>query len=91
MTELDISAVLIDILARIEPDVRGATFSIDADLKEELHLDDDDLERFAAAVGDTFGVRIGRHERGLLRSLSGAIAFVRRAQRAVAVRPQPVG
>jgi hypothetical protein len=82
MSELDISAALVDLLARLEPDVRGATFSVDADLQEALELDDDDLEQFAVAVGKAFGVRVGRHERGLLRSLSGAIAFVRRAQRA---------
>jgi hypothetical protein len=82
MTELDISALLIDILASIEPDARGATFSLDADLGDELGLDDDEFARFAGDVGRAFGVVIGARERPLLRTLAGAIAVVRHARQA---------
>jgi hypothetical protein len=85
MTELDISALLIDILAVIEPDARGATFSLDADLRDELGLDDDDLDRFAREVQRNFGVVIPERDRPLLCSLSGAVAIVRRARRAADV------
>jgi hypothetical protein len=85
MTELDIRAVLVDILATIEPDARGATFSVDADLQDALCLDDDDLARFGDGVVDAFGLRITPHERGRLRSLSGAIGLVRCAQPVVDV------
>ena len=80
MTELDIRAVLVDILAAIEPDARGATFGVDADLQDALHLDDDDLARFGDGVAAAFGLRLGAHERARLRSLSGAIGVIRRAQ-----------
>ncbi len=82
MTELDISALLIDLLSAIEPDVREATFSLDADLREELGLDDADLDRFGEGVQRLFGIAIAERDRPLLRSLSGAIALVRHARRA---------
>jgi hypothetical protein len=80
MTELDIRAVLVDILASVEPDARGATFSVDDDLQESLRLDDDDIARFGDGVASTFGLRLPPHERARLRSLSDAIRCVRRAQ-----------
>jgi hypothetical protein len=80
MSELDIRAVLVDILTGIEPDARGATFSVDDDLQAALRLDDDDLVRFGDEVAATFGLRLGPHERSRLRSLSGAIGVVRRAR-----------
>jgi hypothetical protein len=80
MTELDIRAVLVDILAGIEPDARGATFSFEADLQDALHLDDDDLVRFGDGVAAAFGLRIAPHERARLRSLSGAVGVVRCAR-----------
>jgi hypothetical protein len=82
MNEIEIGAVLVDLLARIEPDVRGATFSIDADLKTELHLDEDDLERFALAVAKTFGLHLGADHRRTLQSLASAIALVKEERRA---------
>jgi len=81
MTELDISALLIDLLAAIEPDVREATFNLDADLRDELGLDDTDLHRFGEGVQRLFGIAITERDLPLLRSLSGAIAVVRHARR----------
>jgi hypothetical protein len=89
MTELDISAVLIELLSALEPDARGATISVDADLGEELGLDDGDLDRFARSVASAFGLVLTARERPLLSSLSGAIAVVRRARAEGAGRSAP--
>jgi acyl carrier protein len=76
MTRDDITAVLVDELGRIAPEIDATGLDADADLREELDIDSMDFLNLVTGVGQRFKIDIPETDYLNLTTLRQAVAYL---------------
>jgi acyl carrier protein len=76
VTPDDIKRVVVEALARIAPEVDGATLPDGVKLREEFDLDSMDFLNFVLALHDRLGVDIPEADYSRLSTLDGTVSYL---------------
>jgi acyl carrier protein len=76
MTRDDITAVLIDELGRIAPEIDATGLDRDADLRDELDIDSMDFLNLVTALGERLRIDIPEIDYPILATLGGAVDYL---------------
>jgi acyl carrier protein len=76
MTRDDVTAVLIDELGRIAPEIDATGINPNADLREELDIDSMDLLNLVTALGDRLQIEIPEVDYPNLATFGGAVNYL---------------
>jgi acyl carrier protein len=91
MTDSEIRATVLRLLAEIAPEADPAAIRPDVDLRDQLDLDSMDLLNFVVAVDHELAVDIPESDYGQLGTLDGFVAYLaaRLGPAAAAEQPAP--
>jgi acyl carrier protein len=78
MNHAEIRARVLDVLARIAPDIDPGTIGADTNLREQMEIDSLDFMNFAAALHKTFGVEVPDADFRELQTLDGCVDYLAR-------------
>jgi acyl carrier protein len=78
MNHSEIRARVLDVLARIAPDIEPGTIGADTDLREQMEIDSLDFVNFTAALHKSFGVEVPDSDFRELQTLDGCVAYLAR-------------
>ena len=78
MSEVELKALIIELLSDIAPEADYGTLAGDADLRETLDLDSMDFLNFVTALHQRTGRNIPEADYPALFTLDGAVAYLKR-------------
>ena len=76
MTRADISAVVVQALTRIAPEINPSGIDASANVREELDLDSMDFLNFVMDLHERFKIEIPETDYPRLYTLDGAVAYL---------------